>query len=110
MNALIAHQPRHVVIAIPSRRLDAMSGRNLMRAASEVPVDVRLIIDLGGVHHLDSLGIAALCRVARGRDPKNLALAALEPEALTIARITRLHEVFAIFATVGAAERASNAA
>ncbi|MBX7196492.1 MAG: STAS domain-containing protein [Sandaracinaceae bacterium] len=95
-----------VVLPIPSRRLDGVAGRVLLDTTRRIPMDARIVIDLSSVRHLDSLGIASLCRAARGRDPGSVVLAGLEPEALVIARITRLHEVFAIYTTVAAAERA----
>jgi anti-sigma B factor antagonist len=66
-----------------------------------------IVIDLGALTAIDSVGITALVTVRR-RAPEATAvvLAALSPALQTVARVCHIHEVFAIYTSVDAAARA----
>jgi anti-anti-sigma regulatory factor len=63
-----------------------------------------IVADLSEVTRIDSHGLMGIIRLLRS-SPTNhrLVLAKLNPYAATIARITHLHEVFDIYATVDSA-------
>lgn len=93
-------------LQVSCARLDTAAARSLLRDAEDAFAGGAraLVIDLSRVTFIDSLGVAALAQIVR-RAPagSRIALAALTPYAQTIARVTHLHEVFDIYATVEAA-------
>jgi anti-sigma B factor antagonist len=93
-------------LQVSCARLDTTAARSLLRDAEDAFAGGAraLVIDLSRVTFIDSLGVAALAQIVR-RAPSGsrIALAALTPYAQTIARVTHLHEVFDIYATVEAA-------
>lgn len=93
-------------LQVQSARLDTMAARYLLKDAEAAFASGAraLVLDLSRVTFMDSLGVAALAQIGR-RAPtgSRIALAALTPYAQTIARVTHLHEVFDIYATVEAA-------
>jgi anti-anti-sigma factor len=93
-------------LQVQSARLDTIAARNLLKDAEAAFASGAraLVLDLSRVTFMDSLGVAALAQIGR-RAPtgSRIALAALTPYAQTIARVTHLHEVFDIYATVEAA-------
>jgi anti-sigma B factor antagonist len=94
------------VVAVAHRRLDAERARKLITdVARAFELGARVVIlDLAAVTFIDSLGVASLCAAAK-RAPAggDVVLAALGDYAQTVARITHLDEVFAIFTSVAAA-------
>jgi anti-sigma B factor antagonist len=98
------NQPRKLVV--PTAKLDNAAARQLLRAAElAFKEGVRdLVIDLGAVRFMDSLGISALVTVLR-RAPAGgrVVLASMTPYAQTLARLTHLDDVFDIFADADAA-------
>jgi anti-sigma B factor antagonist len=93
-------------LAIESHRLESQTARQLVRdAEAAFRAGARnLVIDLAGVSFMDSLGISALVALLRRVPPGGrVALAALTPYALTLVRLTHLHDCFEIFADCDAA-------
>ncbi|CAN5553474.1 hypothetical protein BH09MYX1_BH09MYX1_24210 [soil metagenome] len=99
------------VHVIPSRRLEGRAASALTRALTLAelfvgePID--LVIDLSHVGFIDSLGASALATILR-RVPKGsrVVLASPQPSISAIVRMTRLHDVFAIYPDVESAIRA----
>jgi anti-sigma B factor antagonist len=88
-------------LAIGSPKLDTKAARQLLRDADAAfKQGVRsLVIDLAGVRFMDSLGISALVTVLRRTPPGGrVVLAAMTPYALSLVRLTHLHDAFEIFA------------
>lgn len=99
--------PRGVVrLAVTGARLDATTGKALVRDAEETLAAgaTGLVIDLGSVGCMDSVGVAALAAIKR-RAPAHarVVLAAMTPYVLTVARVTHLARLFDVYATVEAA-------
>jgi anti-sigma B factor antagonist len=112
MNAVAVPTETVVLQQLP-RRVDSKVARGLLEwARGTYARGVELVVlDLSQVDFIDSLGIATLCAIARAAPGRGgLALAALSPYATTIARVTHLHEVLSVYATVDAALRAPRAA
>lgn len=86
--------------------LDAANAEELRQQVGEVQARCpRIVFDLGQVEFIDSSIIGALVGFLRrtraaGGDVK---LAGLTPDIETIFEVTRLHRVFSIHPTVGAA-------
>lgn len=93
-------------LQVSCARLDVAAARSLLKDAEDAFAGGAraLVLDLSRVTFIDSLGVASLAQIVR-RAPagSRIALAALTPYAQTIARVTHLHEVFDIYATVEAA-------
>lgn len=95
----------HVVVALRGE-LDVVEAASL--AASLVAVAARgpeIIADLAGLEFIDSSGVAAL---ARGRRQARLAggdlrLAAAQQQVLRVLTLTRLLDVFPVYASVAEA-------
>jgi anti-sigma B factor antagonist len=98
---------RHRTLRIQGTRLDTTAARRLLGDAEAAFKEgaLGLVIDLGGVKFMDSLGISALVAISQ-RAPKGcrVVLSSLTPYAMTLARLTHLHEAFDIFADTEAAE------
>jgi len=93
-------------LRIQGSRLDTTAARRLLTDAEAAFKDGTdgLILDLAGVKFMDSLGISALVAVLqRAPDGARVVLAAMTPYALTLARLTHLHEAFDIFPDVDTA-------
>lgn len=96
-------------ITVAGARLDTAAGRALLRdteAAFRAGARA-VVIDLGPVGYMDSVGVSALAAVQR-RAPAGarVVLAAMSPYVQTVARVTHLAAVFDVYATVEAATRA----
>jgi anti-sigma B factor antagonist len=93
------------IVSVAHRRLDGERARTLIADVTRAfERGARVVaIDLGLVTFIDSLGVASHCAAAR-RAPIDgeVDLAALGDYAQTVARITRMDEVFAIYRTVDA--------
>lgn len=111
MNSVASISDDFRVVVLP-RRVDAKATRQLLQAAREaIGAGARwLVFDLAQVEFIDSLGVSGIGAITRLVPPgARLALAALSPHAATIARVTHLHELLPIYATVEAARRAAAA-
>lgn len=75
--------------------------------AATQPGTRAIVIDLSRVFSLDSVGVSALVSVRR-KTPSNIAvvLAGLTAPTQVVARVCHLHEVFEIYTSFEAAERA----
>jgi anti-sigma B factor antagonist len=93
-------------LTFQSARLDGTTARGLLdqaRRAFDAGARV-LVIDLGAVTHIDSLGVAALVAVSEMAPPGGVVrLASLGPYPRIVARVTHLDEVLEIYASVVAA-------
>lgn len=88
--------------------LDASEGRRLLAEAkrqAEAGVE-HLVLDFSRVRFMDSLGVAALASLRRTLPGLRVVLAGLSSYLSTLARATRLVELFEVFADAGAALRA----
>jgi anti-sigma B factor antagonist len=102
--ALRPEQVRCVTIERPA--LDPAAARALLRVVEQAfDEGVRaIVVDLSSVTFLDSLGVSALAAAARKAPPGGqVVLAGLTGYAQTVARVTHLHELFAIYTTRNAA-------
>jgi anti-sigma B factor antagonist len=64
----------------------------------------RILLDLGGVAFIDSMGLAAILTALRAMgDGGDLRLCAPRPEVRSIIELARLHRVVPVFDTVAAA-------
>ena len=93
-------------IRVRSSSLDPGASRDLLRDAQKAFADGAraVVLDLGAVTFIDSLGVSALVAASR-RAPKGtrVVLCSLGAYAQTVARVTHLHEIFAIYASADAA-------
>jgi anti-sigma B factor antagonist len=99
-------------LTIRGGRLDTHSARALLGDATELFRQgvVRIVVDLAGVTYIDSLGVAALgALLRRAPEGAKIALAGAGDQVLPVLRVTHLHEVFPIYATVTAATTALDA-
>jgi anti-sigma B factor antagonist len=100
------------VLVVRTANFDARSGAALIpEAMSAFTAGAAcLIFDLGAVTYLDSLGISVLVEIHhRAPAGSRLCLAGLQQRVRAIARLTRLYEVFTIYASVADAQRAEAA-
>ena len=93
-------------IHVRAASLDPSASRELLRdtQAAFAAGARAVVIDLAGVTFIDSLGVSALVAASR-RAPlgTRVVLCSLGVYAQTVARVTHLHEIFAIYATADAA-------
>lgn len=97
-------QVRRVPVTPPS--LDPGAARKLLAETQEAfAAGARVVLlDLANVTFIDSLGVSALVAASRRAPPgTRVVLCSLGPYAQTVARVTHLHELFAIYATADAA-------
>lgn len=93
-------------IHVRSASLDPTASRDLLRDTNAAfAAGARaVVLDLGGVTFIDSLGVSALVAASRRAPPgTRVVLCSLGAYAQTVARVTHLHEIFAIYATAEAA-------
>lgn len=99
-------------ITIDVESFDAVAARALLsRVEVAFAEGARaVVLDLTQVKQIDSLGVSALATLAK-RAPSGVrvVLAGLSPYVKTVARVTHLHELFAIYATPEAALSALSA-
>lgn len=96
-------------VRCPGIRLDLASARAVSQDAETAFAAgaCDLVIDLSHIATIDSDGVAGLAEVARrAGDGARLALAALQPAAEAVAHLTRLDELYMLFATIQAAQAA----
>jgi anti-sigma B factor antagonist len=78
-----------------------------LRSRSSQPASPEIIVDLAGLEFIDSSGIAALARgrkLAR-RAGRDVLLAVPQHQALRVLALTRLIDVFPVYASVDEAAR-----
>ncbi len=103
---ITTHDSKARKLAVRGSKLDNDAARQLLRDADGAFKEgvKSLVIDMAGVRYMDSLGVSALVTVLR-RAPTGgrVVLAAMTPYALSLARLTHLHDVFDIFSDADAA-------
>ena len=77
-------------------------------AAAKAVTDHLLVLDLGGVPHMDSAGLGAILTLhsARAKDGKLLAVAAPTQKVQMLIKLTKVDTVLKVFPSVEAAEHA----
>lgn len=96
------------VIAVDEPRIDAGAAirfKDAMRAAADTAGET-LILDLARVSFVDSSGLGAVVAAMKGLGPqRRLHLAGLSGDVEKVFRLTRMDQVFEIFASVDEAVR-----
>jgi anti-sigma B factor antagonist len=90
-------------------RFDLVSIRTLLAHAQDaIQVGAQsIVIDLSGIASIDSVGVSALVSIRRRASSTiRIVLAGLSPAVQTVARVCHLHEVFDVYTSYDAAERA----
>ncbi|MCB0213253.1 MAG: STAS domain-containing protein [Anaerolineae bacterium] len=94
----------------PTGKLDAKNSPNLRSVFQQLidsPESKKIILDLQGVHFVDSSGLAALVsglRLAR-ENGCSLVLSGAQPQAQIVFRLTMLDRVFPIYASYQEAQQ-----
>lgn len=90
-------------------RFDITSIRTLLAHAQDaIQVGAKnIVLDLSALGTIDSVGVNALVTVRRrAAQDTRIALCGLCPAIMTVARVCHLHEIFDVYTTFEAAERA----
>ena len=113
MQLKIIDQPGCLYLKVQAERIDAAPAiqfKDLMRRAL-TPSLQQKIIDLEKVNFIDSTGLGALIRPQKAQQnaPK-LTICSLHPQVSKVFKLTRMDEVFDIYATAEAALKAASSA
>ena len=95
-----------VLVVVPlAKQLDIVNASDFCDATLDrLAGRVRVVLDLGAVHFMDSSGIACLVRMIKRMPPGGqLRLAAVERKVQTLLVMTRLAPLFPSFASVAEA-------
>ena len=108
MQLKIIDQPGCLYLKVQAERIDAAAAiqfKDLVRRAlTQSPQ--RKIIDLEQVNFIDSTGLGALISL---QNAPNLAICSLHLQVAKVFKLTRMDEVFDIYATAEAALKAASA-
>ena len=112
MQLKIIDQPGCIYLKVQAERIDAAAAiqfKDLVRRAlTQSPQ--RKIIDLEQVNFIDSRGLGALISLQKAQqNAPNLAICSLHPQVAKVFKLTRMDEVFDIYATAEAALKAASA-
>ena len=116
MQLKIIDQPGCLYLKVQAEWIDAAAAiqfKNLVRRAL-TPSLQRKIIDLEQVNFIDSTGLGALISLQKTQqnaqqNAPNLAICSLHPKVAKIFKLTRMDEVFDIYATAEAALQVASA-
>ncbi|MGB1512262.1 MAG: STAS domain-containing protein, partial [Paracoccaceae bacterium] len=120
MQLKIIDQPGCLYLKVQAERIDAAAAiqfKDLVRRAL-TPSPQRKIIDLEQVNFIDSTGLGALISLQKAQqkaqqnaqqNAPNLAICSLHPQVAKVFKLTRMDEVFDIYATAEAALKAASA-
>ena len=116
MQLKIIDQPGCLYLKVQAERIDAAAAiqfKGLVRRAL-TPSLQRKIIDLEQVNFIDSTGLGALISLQKTQqnaqqNAPNLAICCLHPQVAKVFKLTRMDEVFDIYATAEAALKAASA-
>lgn len=93
-------------VTVRAAALDPTAARDVLRETSDAFASGAraVVLDLSRVTFIDSLGVSALVAASK-RAPAGtrVVLCSLGAYAQTVARVTHLHEIFAIYASAEAA-------
>lgn len=113
MQLKIIDQPGCLYLKVQAERIDAAAAiqfKDLMRWAL-TPSLQQKIIDLEQVNFIDSTGLGAFISLQKAQqNASKLTICSLHPQVAKVFKLTRMDEVFDIYATAEAALKAASAA
>ena len=113
MQLKIIDQPGCLYLKVQAERIDAAAAiqfKDLVRRALTQSLQQK-IIDLEQVSFIDSTGLGALISLQKAQqNAAKLTTCSLHPQVAKVFKLTRMDEVFDIYATAEAALKAASAA